>query len=66
MKDKNPANISFKNSKPYSKQFDDIYYSSFSKKQNAWDVSGQPTYAYSVVARFYLQDKLTNTTRVVD
>ena len=27
MKDKNPANISFKNSKPYSKQFDDIYYS---------------------------------------
>ena len=46
--------------------FDDIYYSSFSKKQNAWDVSGQPTYAYSVVARFYLQDKLTNTTRVVD
>ncbi len=46
--------------------FDDIYYSSFSKKQNAWDVSGQPTYAYSVIARFYLQDKLTNTTRVVD
>ena len=27
MKDKNPTNISFKNSKPYSKQFDDIYYS---------------------------------------
>ncbi len=46
--------------------FNDDYYSSFAKKQNHWEVSKQPTYAYTVSARFYLQDKLTNATRIVD
>ena len=45
--------------------FGDDYYSSFAKKQNHWEVSKQPTYAYTVSARFYLKDKLTNATRVV-
>ena len=46
--------------------FDDNYYSSFAKKQNHWEVTKQPTYAYTVSARFYLQDKLTNATRIID
>lgn len=63
-------NFDFPNNRKYEHTyfdagFDNDYYSSFEKKQNHWEVSKQPTYAYTVSARFYLKDKLTNATRVV-